>query len=275
MISTLHRGGSRIVLSQVEIGRLTLTQQRMAIRSGRYQEHTAGLAAGRLQANLAILPQAYAADFEAFCRENPAPCPLVGKSDAGNPIWSALGDIDIRTDVPAYNVYRNGELHDTVPDITDLWQPDMVAFALGCSFTFESALIAGGIRMPHIEGNTTVPMYRTNLQTRSVGPFGGGMVVSMRLIPDEQVPLAEEITARYPWAHGAPVHTGDAQEIGINDITRPDWGDPPLGRGTPVFWGCGVTPQNALAQARLPLCITHTPGRMLITDISDTEDAFV
>lgn len=262
-------------ISQIDIGEKSLSEQRMAIRTGGYQGHTAGLAVGKLQANLAIMPEAYATEFEAFCRENPKPCPLVGRTETGNPQWSALGDIDIRTDVPSYNVYRDGTLSGCVPDIKDLWQSDMVAFALGCSFTFESALMAQGIRMPHIDANTTVPMYRTNLQTTAVGPFAGGMVVSMRLIPEQQVQLAKDITARYPWAHGAPVHTGDAATIGIEDITQPDWGDPPLGQGTPMFWGCGVTPQNALAQARLPLCITHTPGRMLITDISDTEDAFV
>ena len=248
---------------------------RAAIRSGAFGGQTAGLASGKLQANLAILPQAYAADFDAYCRRNAQPCPLVGKTDVGDPHWHALGAIDLRHDVPSYNIYRDGALSETVTDIADLWQDDFVGFALGCSFTFERALMQAGVRMMHIEDNKTVPMFRTNLQTTASGPFSGGMVVSMRLIPADQVDLATEVTAQYPWAHGAPVHVGDPSGIGIADIQTPDWGDPPVGTGVPVFWGCGVTPQNALAQARLPLCITHTPGRMLITDIDDTADAFI
>ncbi|MEM7296315.1 MAG: putative hydro-lyase [Pseudomonadota bacterium] len=248
---------------------------RAAIRAGGYSGHTAGLAAGKLQANLAIMPAAHAGDFEAFCRANPKACPLVGKTAPGNPMWSELGDIDLRTDVPSYNLYRHGALTDQVNDLTALWQGDFVAFAIGCSFTFERALMAEGIPMAHIEADRTVPMYRTTLMTHERGPFGGGMVVSLRLIPEDQVEAAREITARYPWAHGAPVHVGDPAEIGITEIGSPDWGDPPIGHGVPMFWGCGVTPQNAIARAKLPLVITHTPGAMLITDIADTADAFL
>lgn len=249
---------------------------RRAIRERRFQGHTAGLAAGKLQANLAILPGAYAADFEQYCRVNPQPCPLVGMTAQGDPSWLALGEIDIRTDVPSYNVYRDGALTDTVVDITDLWRGDLVAFAIGCSFTFERALLQAGIPMHHIAADLTVPMYRTNILTTPVGPFGGGMVVSLRYIPAAQVELAVETTARFPWAHGAPVHIGDPAAIGVADVGAPDWGDPPLEtNGVPVFWACGVTPQNALAAARPPLCITHTPGRMLITDIDDNADSFL
>ena len=262
-------------VTQTALAELGVDDLRRIIRSGRYTGHTAGLAPGKLQVNLAILPATHAADFEAFCRSNPKPCPLVGRTGTGDPHWTELGDIDLRTDVPSYNIYRDGVLDETVPDIADHWRDDLVGFALGCSFTFEAALMAAGIPMPHIEADLTVPMYRTSLDTTPKGPFGGGMVVSMRRIDPEQVDLARRVTAQFPWAHGAPVHVGDASEIGIADIDRPDWGDPPVGDGVPVFWGCGVTPQNALAQARLPFCITHTPGRMLVTDIPDTADAFI
>ena len=249
---------------------------RAAIRSGDYQGHTAGLALGKLQANLAILTGDYADDFEGYCRANAQPCPLVGKTAPGDPIWSSLGDIDIRTDVPSFNIYRDGVLERAAPDIVDLWRDDMVAFALGCSFTFENALIAAGVPMAHIEADTTVPMYRTTIETTPVGPFGGGMVVSMRYVAEDQIELARETTARFPWAHGAPVHVGDPGAIGIADVAKPDWGDPPVHvDGVPMFWACGVTPQNALAAAKPPLCITHTPGRMLITDIDDDADSFI
>lgn len=262
-------------VSQEDLLGQDVTTVRAAIRSGAYRGHTAGLAAGKLQANLAIMPAHFAADFEAYCRENPQPCPLVGRTETGNPHWNSLGAIDLRTDVPSYNIYRHGRLDETVHDISLLWQGDFVGFALGCSFTFERALMQAGLRMPHIEADTTVPMYRTSLPTTQVGPFAGGMVVSMRLLPEHDVEQARDITAGFPWAHGAPVHVGDPTQIGIADINQPDWGDPPQGAGVPVFWGCGVTPQNALANARLPLCITHTPGRMLITDIDDRKDAFL
>lgn len=250
-------------------------QVRNAIRSGTYCGQTAGLAPGKLQANLVILPAEYATHFETYCERNPRPCPLVGKTDIGNPIWSALGDIDIRSDVPSYNVYRDGVLAETLTDIDDLWQEDWVAFALGCSFTFETALLKVNIPMPHVDANLTVPMYRTNIETEPSGPFKGGMVVSMRMIEQSKVDLAIETSAQYPWAHGAPVHVGTPDSIGISDIAKPDWGDPPVGHGTPVFWACGVTPQNALEAAKLPLVLTHTPGHMLVTDIDDVVDAFI
>lgn len=241
---------------------------RRAIRSGAYTDQTAGLAAGKLQANLAILGDGFAEDFREFCERNDRPCPLVGVSKRGDPMMETLGDIDIRSDVPSYNVYRGGELEGATTDISDLWTDDMVAFALGCSFTFERALAEAGIRMRHIEENRTVSMYRTSLALRPVGPFHGEMVVSMRPIPKGQVDLAIDVTSRYPHAHGAPVHVGDPSAIGVSTLDAPDWGEPtPFeDEDVAVFWACGVTPQNVLRTARPPICITHTPGRMLVTD---------
>ena len=253
-----------------------LPDLRAEIRAGRYRSHTAGLGRGYLQANLAIMPEAYALDFMRYCQRNPKPCPLSAVSDTGNPMMFTLGrDIDIRRDVPAYNIYRDGRLAGSAHDIADIWQDDLVVFALGCSFTFEHALSRAGIPLWHIENDRTVPMFRSNLDTVPAGPFSGKMVVSMRAIPQDRVEEAIAISRRYPQAHGAPVHWGDPAAIGIADIAAPDWGDPaPVGPGeVPMFWACGVTPQVAIEAARLPLCITHKPGHMLIADIP--EDAEV
>lgn len=256
-----------------DLRKRTVDEIRRHIRSGTYQGQTAGFAPGRLQANLAILEGSYADHFFEFCKRNPKPCPLVGLSRRGDPMMPPLGDINIRTDVPSYNVYRDGKLAETVHDITDLWSEDMVAFALGCSFTFERALLEAGIRMKHIEADKTVPMYKTDLQLAEVGPFSGAMVVSMRPIPDEQVRDAFRITSKFDHAHGAPVHVGEAGAIGIDDLDMPDWGEPAKFEpgDVPVFWACGVTPQNVLEAARPPICITHTPGRMLVTDHPEDE----
>ncbi|MEM9394653.1 MAG: putative hydro-lyase [Pseudomonadota bacterium] len=253
-----------------------LKDVRAAIRSGAYHSHTAGLGRGYLQANLAIMPEKYALDFMRYCQRNPKPCPLTGVSDTGNPRMFTLGqDIDIRTDVPAYNLYRDGHLSDTVEDIRDIWRDDFVAFALGCSFTFEHALQKAGLSLWHIENDKTVPMFRSSIETVQAGPFRGEMVVSMRAIPTHRVEEAVQISRRFPLAHGGPVHWGNPAEIGIRDIMRPDWGDaaPVPANHVPVFWACGVTPQVALEAAQMPICITHKPGHMLITDVA--EDAEV
>ncbi|MFP6773670.1 MAG: putative hydro-lyase [Alphaproteobacteria bacterium] len=240
------------------------------IRRGEITEQTGGMALGYMQGNLAILPADLALDFARYCQRNPKPCPLVGVTDTGDPMLPTLGrDIDIRSDISAYNVYRNGELADTVNDITDLWRDDLVAFVLGCSYSFEEALLAGGVPMRHLEEDYLVPMYITNIETVPAGPFHGPTVVSMRPMPMEEAIRAVEITARFPMTHGKPVHLGDPAEIGIGSLDRPAWGDVPHIRPgeVPVFWACGVTPQAAVMAAKPPFCITHRPGSMLITDI--------
>ena len=248
---------------------------RQSIRQGSFQGHTAGLAKGVLQANLVIVPEKNALDFMRFCQRNPKPCPLVGVSNTGDPMLETLGlDLDVRTDVPAYNIYREGELTESVTELTGLWQDDHVAFALGCSFTFEAALVAAEIPVWHVEHNRNVPMYRSNIMTCPSGPFAGEMVVTMRAIDRNRVDDAVKISQRYPLAHGGPVHIGDPADIGIGDLTQPEWGDtpPPVDNKIPVYWACGVTPQNALMSAKLPLAITHKPGHMLITDIDETAE---
>jgi uncharacterized protein YcsI (UPF0317 family) len=243
---------------------------RAAIREGRFRGQTGGLAPGYLQGNVAILPAALALDFARFCQRNPKPCPLVGVSDTGDPMLPTLGrDIDIRTDVPSYNIYRNGALAEQRSQIDDLWQDDSVAFILGCSFSFEEALAAADVPLRHVETNRTVPMYRTSIACVPAGPFRGDTVVSMRPMTPADAIRAVEVTSRYPMTHGTPLHIGDPAEIGIADIDRADWGDAVEIRQNeiPVFWACGVTPQNVVLGAGLELCITHTPGSMLITDL--------
>ena len=253
-------------------------QVRAAIRTGSYGGHTSGLAAGKLQCNLAILPERFALDFLRFCQRNPKPCPVVGVSDSGDPFLPTLGsDIDIRSDVSKYRVFKDGALTDEVDDISALWADDFVTVALGCSFTFENALARNGIPVRHMETGRNVPMYRSNIDLIPAGPFAGKMVVTMRPIPAHQVDQAREISARYPQAHGAPIGIGDPANIGIGDLSQPDWGDAVEVKDgeVPVYWACGVTPQNVLLDAKLPLCITHSPGHMLIADVAEDAETTI
>ena len=246
---------------------------RAAIRAQHYRGHTAGLCSGYLQCNLVILPAHLAEDFQRFCAANPKPCPLLGVSEPGQPGFRNLGrNIDLRTDLPRYYIYKDGRRAGECHDISDDWRDDSVAFAIGCSFTFEGALAAAGISLRHVELNRTVPMYRTNVMTTAAGDFAGPMVVSMRPMKQADLERVYEICALYPHSHGEPVHSGDPAAIGIRDIAAPDWGDAvPLAEDeVPVFWGCGVTSQVAIESARPALCITHAPGCMLITEIHET-----
>src|SRR5471030_446841 len=247
---------------------------RRAIRSGQWTGPTSGMAPGYVQGNLAILPNALASDFMRFCQLNPKPCPLLAAGAPGDPCLPTLGrDLDIRTDLCRYKVFRNGELIDEPTDIDKHWRDDLVIFALGCSFSFEDALMQDGMELRHITNNSTVPMYRTSIETTPAGPFHGPMVVSMRPLKPADAIRAIQITTRFPAVHGAPVHLGFPGEIGIQDLAKPNYGDPvPVEAGElPVFWACGVTPQAAIAAARPPFAITHSPGKMLVTDLKNME----
>ncbi|CDN89320.1 hypothetical protein BN948_03757 [Hydrogenophaga intermedia] len=240
------------------------------IRRGEWTRHTSGLADELVQGNVVILPRALADDFLLFCQRNPKPCPLLAVGAPGDPSLPGLGEgIDIRSDLPRYRVWREGELVDEPTDITALWREDLVTFVIGCSFSFEQALMNAGLRLRHVDEGRNVAMYRTRLATTPAGPFAGPMVVSMRPFKAADAARAVEITSRFPDVHGAPVHVGDPALIGIDDLSRPDYGDAVavLPDEVPVFWACGVTPQAAIAQARPPFCITHAPGAMLITDL--------
>ena len=243
---------------------------RDVIRSGAWTGHTSGLAEGHVQGNVVILPELLANDFLRYCQRNPKPCPLLAVSEPGEALLPGLGaDIDIRTDVPRYRVWRDGVLADQPTDISNLWRNDLVTFVIGCSFSFEEALLEAGIPLRHIAQNRNVAMYRSNIATAPAGVFSGPMVVSMRPLKALDAIRAIQITARFPNVHGAPVHLGNPTLIGIADLAKPDYGDAVdvLPDEIPVFWACGVTPQAAITQARPEFCITHAPGAMLITDL--------
>jgi len=247
---------------------------RQEIREGKWRKPTAGLAPGHVQANLVVLPRDLAFDFLLFAQRNPKPCPVIEVTDPGSaePTRSAPG-ADLRTDIPAYRVYRQGKLESEVPDLREVWRRDLVAFLLGCSFTFESGLLASGVPVRHIEEGVNVPMFRTSIACAPAGIFRGPLVVTMRPIPPGLVARAVQVTSRFPAVHGAPVHIGDPAAIGIRDLARPDFGDPVTVRPgeVPVFWACGVTPQAVAMQAKPPLMLTHAPGHMFITDLRDEE----
>ncbi len=243
---------------------------RARARRGELTGVTAGAASEYAQANLVILPRELACDFLLFCVRNPKPCPLLDITDPGSPVPRyAAPDADLRTDVPRYHVYRDGELVEEPTSIARYWSEDLVAFLLGCSFTFEQELLGAGIPLRHLECDCNVAMYRTTIACRPAGMFSGPLVVSMRPIPAHLVAAAVQISGRYPSVHGAPVHVGAPEALGIRDIDRPDWGDAlPIRDGeVPVFWACGVTPQAVAQATRPPLMITHAPGCVFVTDI--------
>ncbi len=254
-------------------GLSTGEEVRRRTRSGTFRGQTSGVAPGFVQGNLAILPAALAADFLRFCQLNPKPCPLIGVSQPGDPRVPELAeDLDIRTDIPQYRVWRDGALIDEPHDISKYWRDDLVSFLIGCSFSFEEALIEDGLEIRHIAYGRNVPMYRTNVACKPAGPFAGPMVVSMRPFRPADAIRAVQITSRFPTVHGAPVHIGKPELIGIKDIAKPDYGDAVEVREDelPVFWACGVTPQAVIAAAKPSFAITHAPGCMLVTDLRNS-----
>jgi uncharacterized protein YcsI (UPF0317 family) len=258
-----------VVDRSAEAGR----RERGRIRDGAVRGPTAGLAPGNVQANLVVLPQALAHDFLRFAQANPKPCPVLAVSEPGDAHFPSLGeDLDIRTDLPRYRIWRHGALADEPRDLLDVWRDDLVGFALGCSFSFEQALVDDGIELRHLTRGCNVPMYRTNIACVPAGRFAGPLVVSMRPLRPADAIRAIQITSRFPSVHGAPVHIGLPKAIGIADLAKPDFGDPvPIENGElPVFWACGVTPQAVIAGVKPEFCITHAPGSMLITDLPNT-----
>ena len=251
-------------------------EMRRQIREGKWRKPTAGLVPGYVQANLVILPRDLAYDFLLFAQRNPKPCPIIEVTDEGSPEprFSAP-EADLRTDVPGYRIYRHGKLAGEVTDLLAVWAQDSVAFLLGCSFTFETALLQAGIPIRHLEEGKNVPMFTTSVPCVPAGMFRGPLVVTMRPIPATLVSRAVQISGRYPGVHGSPVHVGDPAAIGIRDLGRPDFGDPVTIRPgeVPVYWACGVTPQAVAMQVKPPLMVTHAPGYMFITDLRNEEMA--
>lgn len=247
---------------------------RKAIRAGNFRGLTTGHAAGFVQANLAILPAAYATEFVAFCQANAQACPVLDVSEPGDFSLPRLGqDIDVRTDLPSYRVYRNGQHVDTPADISSYWQDDHVAVAIGCWFSMEDALSRAGVRMRHVELGIQGPLFRTNRPSVEAGRFGGPLVVSMRPFAQQDVSVVRQVTGRFPRVHGAPIHEGAADALGIADVAKPDFGEAMevLRSEVPLYWGCGLTALAALEAARLPLFITHSPGAMLVADLRNDD----
>ena len=232
---------------------------------------TTGWAPGFTQANLVVLPKEWAFDMLLFAQRNPQPVPLLDVTEPGAFCTALAPGADLRTDLPRYRVWRDGELVDEPSDVVDLWDDDLVSFLIGCSFSFETALLDAGVPVRNIEQGRNVSMYRTNRACRPAGRLSGPLVVSMRPVPASQVVTAVQVTARMPSVHGAPVHVGSPESLGIEDLSAPHFGDPVnVETGdVPMFWACGVTPQAALMASRPPLAITHAPGFMFVTDVPD------
>lgn len=251
---------------------LSPVQARQAFRTGT-RRPTAGWSLGYAQANLIAVPVDWAYDVLLFCQRNPKPCPVLDVTDAGATTTVLADDADLRTDLPGYRIWQDGELVAEPADVTDYWSAELVTFLIGCSFTFETALTSAWLPLRHVEQGTNVPMYVTNRQCRPAGRLHGPMVVSMRPIPGGLVDTAIRLTSRMPAVHGAPIHVGDPSRLGIADLDHPQFGDPVrMSAGdVPMFWACGVTPQAAVMASRPPFAITHQPGHMFVTDIPDTE----
>ena len=250
------------------------SEVRKIIRSGGWTAPTSGLSLGYAQANMIVLPRDWAWDFLLFAARNPKPCPILDVTEPGDPEPKIIAPgADVRTDIPKYRIWENGVLTGEPADIRPAWRDDLVAFLIGCSFSFENAMLEAGIGIRHIEEGVNVPMYITEIKCVPAGRFSGNMVVSMRPIPHAQVVKAVTCTSRFPSVHGAPVHVGDPAAIGIKDIGRPNFGDAvTIKEGeVPVFWACGVTPQAAVMQSKPPFAITHAPGHMFIADKRDSD----
>ncbi|PCJ60311.1 MAG: DUF1445 domain-containing protein [Planctomycetota bacterium] len=249
---------------------ITPKENRALIRGGKYTQQTSGMSMGYLQVNVVILPKDFANDFQKYCVNNSKACPLLEVTDVGSIDAGKLAtEVDVRVDLPKYQIFKNGLLVDSPDDILNYWQDDFVTFYLGCSFSFEDKLLEEGFKLRHIVEGRNVPMYKSNLPCASVGPFKGNMVVSMRPFLKEDISKVSQITKEFSFAHGDPIHMGDPEAIGIGDINNPDFGDAVTinSNEIPVFWACGVTALEAVKSAKLDIAITHAPGCMLICDV--------
>ena len=252
---------------------LSAESLRQQIRTGEWQRPTSGAAHGFVQANLVMLPKMHAFDFLLFCVRNPKPCPILDVLEPGIFKPAIAAGADLRTDLPRYRLYRNGVLAEEVSDVSAQVVEDTVSFLLGCSFSFENAMLAADLPIRNIEEGRNVSMYTTSRQCTSAGSFSAPLVVTMRPMTPAQAVRAVQITTRFHLTHGAPVHIGDPQQIGIADLDKPDFGDPVTVRDgeVPVFWACGVTSALAATAPALPLVITHSPGHMFVSDLKDEE----
>lgn len=261
----LIRFTQRIVMSPKEL--------REKIAKGEFQRSTAGECAGYIQANMVALPRAYAESFEKFAAANNKAIPVLEVIKDGYRSLVMAPNANILNEIPRYNILREGVVVEEVTDITPYYTPDLVFFLIGCSFSFENSLIQNGMPLRHVDEQKNVAMYRTNIKLQEVDGFSGEMVVSMRPIKKEKVADACVVTSHFPRMHGSPIQVGYPQMIGINDVAHPDYGDSIAIKEDeiPLFWPCGVTPQNVIAKMKLPFAITHSPGHMFVTDKLDSE----
>lgn len=253
---------------------MTPTEFRKKVRNNEYQKPTAGMCPGYAQTNLIFLPWEDAYDFLLFAQRNPKPIPILEVTEVGSKELQTLGnDIDVATDFPKYRIYRNGKMIDEYLSVVDFWREDLVSFLIGCSFSFEDLLVDAGIEIRHITEKANVPMFNTNIPLKQAGKFSGNMVVSMRPIKSSQIATAVNVTNRLLGVHGAPIQIGNPAEIGIYDLANPDYGDAVTinENEIPVFWACGVTPQAAVMASKPKFAITHSPGHMLITNVSNKD----
>lgn len=244
----------------------------LACRNG-YKGSTTGFAPGFVQANIISVPKEYTKDVLLFAQRNPKPCPLIELIEDGN-VSGKYFKGDIRTDLPGYRIYKNGEVvEDYVDDVTPYWNGELSTFLFGCSFSFESYLMKAGIKMHHIDAGKNVPMYRTNIECEPTEKLKGHMVVSLRAMPSGQIALASDVTSHFVRTHGSPIHVSNPAEIGITDINKVDFGDAPIipEGEIPVFWACGVTPQIAILESKVPFAISHYPGMMALLDMKDED----
>jgi uncharacterized protein YcsI (UPF0317 family) len=252
---------------------ITPKELRQLIRTRQWTTPTSGSASGYLQANLVMLPSREAFNFLLFCVRNPKPCPILDVLEPGQTEPIIAPGADLRTDLPRYKIFENGEYKTDVQDVSDYFDSDMVSFMLGCSFSFENAMLAAGLPIRNMEENKNVSMYVTNKACLSAGPFSARLVVTMRPMTPEQAVRAVQVTTRFHLTHGAPIHLGDPEKIGIKNLDRPEFGDPVTIKAgeIPVFWACGVTSQLAATSAPLPRVITHAPGHMFVSDLRDED----
>lgn len=261
-------------MTDVDYSNVTAAEIRQLCRGGTFDRPTAGVAKRYAQANLVALPGELAHEFAAFCRANPKPCPVLEVTSSGQYRTTLTAEsADLRTDLPRYRVFRSGTCTDRPTDVTPCWRDDLVAFLIGCSFTFESALLDAGLPIRHIEQNRNVPMYRTGIECVPCGAFGGPLVVSMRPMTPAQAEAAQRVTAACPRVHGAPIHIGDPAAIGVRDLADPEYGDAVAMHDgeVPVFWACGVTAMEAVIRAKPAIAIVHEPGHMFVTDLLETD----
>ena len=250
------------------------SEVRQLIREGKIDFQTSGMCNGFAQANMAVLPKDLAFDFLLFTQRNQKPCPVLDVTEPGSPVPRLIApNADLRNDIPRYRIYKKGELTDEVTNLDNYWRDDLVAFLLGCSFSFEGPMLDAGLDVRHITDNHNVPMYITNIECVPAGVFHGPMVVSMRPMKPKDAVRAVQVTSRMPFVHGAPIHFGDPEAIGIKDISKPDFGDASLIKPgeVPVFWACGVTPQAVAMAVKPEFMITHAPGHMFISDVPNAD----